>query len=172
VAVHPSDLAPALVALEATFETAGPYGQRTFPVAELLAPPTEDHRNEHRLAPGELIVALHVPAQPEGARGVYLKAMERQAWAFALVSAAAQVTLREGRVERARLALGGVANVPWRVPEAEALLEGQPLTSELASQAAARLLEGASPLAHNRYKVPMARALARRALLAAGGGQV
>jgi xanthine dehydrogenase YagS FAD-binding subunit len=171
-AVHPSDLAPALVTLEAMVVVAGPRGERHVPVAELLAPPTDNHRIEHRLAADELIVEIRVPAQPEGARGTYLKAMDRQAWAFALVSAAARVTLREGRVERARLALGGVANVPWCVPEAEALLEGQPLTPELAARAAARLLEGATPLGHNRYKLPMARELARRALLIAGGVRV
>jgi xanthine dehydrogenase YagS FAD-binding subunit len=168
VAVHPSDLAPALVALEATMEIERPGGRRVIPVTELLAPPSAERRIEHRLGAEELIVEVHVPAQPEGAQGVYLKAMDRQAWAFALVSAAAQVTVRDGKVERARMALGGVANVPWRVPEAEALLEGQALTPELAIQAAERLVVGATPLAHNGYKVAMARELARRAILAAG----
>lgn len=167
-AVHPSDLAPALVALEATVEIDGRAGHRSLPVAELLAPPTADRRIEHRLGADEIILEVRVPPQPEGARGVYLKAMDRQAWAFALVSAAAQVAIRDGRVERARVVLGSVASVPWRVPAAEALLEGQPLTPERASEAAARLVEGASPLAHNAYKVRLARELARRAILSAG----
>jgi xanthine dehydrogenase YagS FAD-binding subunit len=168
-AVHPSDLAPALVALEATVAIEGRRGSRTLPVAKLLAAPTSDRRIEHVLGPAEVIVEVRVPPQPAGARGVYLKVMDRQAWAFALVSAAAQIAMADGRVERARVALGGVAGVPWRAPAADALLEGQPLTPELAAQAADLLMQGAMPLAHNGYKVRLARELAHRALLTAGG---
>ena len=168
VSAHPSDLAPALVALDATVTLESGAGSRTVPVADLLAPPTADERIEYRLRPGELITAINIPAQPDGSRGVYLKAMDRRAWAFALVSAAAQVTLApDGSVAQARLVLGGVANVPWRVPAAEKLLEGQPLTPELAGQAADLAVAGASPLAHNRYKVPLVHELARRAILSA-----
>ncbi len=164
---HPSDLAPALVALDATVTLESASGARTLPVAELLAPPTADERIEYRLRPGELLTEIRVPAQSQNAHGVYLKAMDRRAWAFALVSAAAQLTLDGGIVTHTRLVLGSVANVPWRVTEAEALLAGQPLTSELAAQAAELAVQSATPLAHNRYKVPLARELARRALLMA-----
>lgn len=166
-AAHPSDLAPALIALDANVTIASASGERTASVAELLAPPTLDERIEHRLRPGELLTEIHIPAQPVASHGVYLKAMDRRAWAFALVSAAAQLTLEDGKVMRARLALGGVANTPWRVTAAETLLEGQTLTPELAAQAAELAIAGAVPLAHNRYKVPLARELARRALLSA-----
>lgn len=166
-AAHPSDLAPALIALDASVTIASASGERTASVAELLAPPTPDERIEHRLRPGELLTEIHIPAQPVASHGVYLKAMDRRAWAFALVSAAAQLTLEDGKVTRARLALGGVANTPWRVTAAETLLEGQTLTPELAAQAAELAIAGAAPLAHNRYKVPLARELARRALLSA-----
>lgn len=169
VAVHPSDLAPALLALEATVEVVGPAGARTLTLPELIAAPTATRRRETTLAADEVIVAVHIPAQPAGARGVYHKLMDRQAWAYALVSAAAQVTLTDGQVERARLALGGVANAPRRAPAAEALLEGQPLTPALAAQAAEKAVEGARPLAHNGYKIQMARELARRAILEAAG---
>jgi xanthine dehydrogenase YagS FAD-binding subunit len=98
---------------------------------------------------------------------VYLKAMDRRAWAFALASAAAQLTLDGDIVTHARLVLGGVANAPWRVTAAEALLEGQSLTPALAIQAAELAIQGASPLAHNRYKVSLTRELAQRALLMA-----
>jgi xanthine dehydrogenase YagS FAD-binding subunit len=108
-----------------------------------------------------------VPAQPQGSRGVYLKMMDRQAWAFALVSAAAQMTLKDGIVERVRLVLGGVATVPWRIQAAEDLLTGRAFTPEAAAEVAARAVADATPLAHNAYKMPMARELARRALLAA-----
>jgi xanthine dehydrogenase YagS FAD-binding subunit len=164
---HPSDLAPALVALDATVTLESASGARTLPVADLLAPPTADERVEYRLNPGELLTEIRIPAQSQNAYGVYLKAMDRRAWAFALVSAAAQLTLDGGKVTEARLALGGVANVPWRVADAEALLQGQPLTPELAAQAAERAVQGATPLAHNHYKVAMARELARRAILMA-----
>lgn len=169
VAVHPSDLAPALIALDAEVVIAGAGGMRTVPVELFLAAPTADERVEYRLQPGEVIVEVRVPAQPEGANGVYLKAMDRHGWAFALTSVAAQLAVRDGKVERARLVLGGVANVPWRVRDAETLLEGQTLTPELAAQAAERAVAGAYPLAHNGYKVPMVRELARRALLQAAG---
>jgi xanthine dehydrogenase YagS FAD-binding subunit len=169
IAVHPSDLAPALLALDAQVSIAGPRGARSVALDALLQPPTPEARIEHRLAPDELIVAIELPAQPEGARGVYLKAMERAAWAFALASAAVQLVLREGRVEWARLVLGGVAPAPWRVHDAEALLLGQPLTPERAAAVAERAVSGAAPLAHNAYKVPLARELARRALLQAAG---
>ncbi len=172
VAVHPSDLAPALVALDAQVVIA--YAdhdgtERAIPVAELLQPPTADHRIEHRLPAGTAIAELRVPPQPEGARGAYLKAMDRHAWAFALTSAAAQLTLRDGVVERVRLVLGAVANVPYRATAAEDLLTGQRLTPELAARAAEAAVAGAAPLAHNGYKLPQARELARRALLQAAG---
>ncbi|HST88734.1 MAG TPA: FAD binding domain-containing protein [Ktedonobacterales bacterium] len=170
VAVHPSDLAPVLVALDAELTIAGPGGSaRTLPVERFFAPPTDDERSEYRLQPGEVVSEIRVPAQPVGARGAYVKVMDRQAWAFALVSVAAQLSERDGVVERARLALGGVANVPWRVAAVEDLLTGQRLTPALAAQAAERALENAHPLTHNGYKVPMARAAIRRALLAAAG---
>jgi len=167
VAVHPSDLAPALEALEALLTLQGPSGARTLPVADFFASPEEHHRVEHRLRPGELITEIVVPRQPAGTRGVYLKLMERQAWAFALASAAVALTLREGQVELARLVLGGVANIPWRTRAAEQALEGQVLTPELAAQVAERALADAHPLAHNGYKVRMARELLRRAILQA-----
>lgn len=168
-AVHPSDLAPALLALDAGVLMQGPAGARVIPLERLFAAPTEAERVDHRLGADEVITELHVPPQPEGARGAYLKAMERAAWSFALASAAAQLSLREGVVEHARLVLGGVANIPWRVRAAEEALTGQTLTPELAATAAERALSGAAPLVHNGYKVPLARELLRRAILHAGG---
>ena len=164
---HPSDLAPALIALDATVTLASASGARTLPAADLLASPTADERIEYRLRPGELLTEITIPAQPEGARGVYLKAMDRRAWAFALVSAAAQLALDNDVVTHARLVLGSVANTPRRVTAAETLLEGQRLTPELAAQVAEQAVADAAPLAHNRYKVALARELARRALLSA-----
>ena len=169
VAVHPSDLAPALLALEASVLVVGPQGERTVTLGDLLRPPTAERRRETTLGGDEVIIAVSIPAQPQGAHGVYLKLMDRQAWAYALVSAAAQLTLRDGQVERARLALGGVANAPRRLTAVEAALEGQPLTPALATQAAELAVVGAAPLAHNGYKVQLARELTRRAILQAAG---
>lgn len=169
VAVHPSDLAPALIALDASVVVQGSAGRRTLAVSDLLRPPSEANRNEQRLPSGELIVEVVVPPQPAGARGVYKKAMDRHAWAFALVSVAAQVTVVDGAVRQARIVLGGVANTPWRVTAAEEALTGKPLTPALASEAAELAVAGATPLAENGYKVTLARELVRRALLEAGG---
>ena len=169
VAVHPSDLAPALLALEASVVVTGPSGERTLGLGDLLRPPTPERRRETTLSGDEVITAVTVPAQPTGARGVYIKVMDRAAWAYALVSAAAQLTVQNGRVERARVALGGVANVPRRLMEVEAALEGQTLTSELAAQAGELAVKGATPLDHNGYKLQLARELTRRAILQAAG---
>jgi xanthine dehydrogenase YagS FAD-binding subunit len=169
VATHPSDLAPALIALDAAVVLEGVGGARTLPVADFLAPPTAERRVEHLLQPGEIVTALCVPAQPTGAGGAYLKMMERQAWAFALVSVAAVLALRDGVVERARIVLGGVANMPWRAESAERALVGQPFTRELAARVGERALEDARPLRQNSYKVQMGRALVCRALLATAG---
>ncbi len=169
VAVHPSDLAPALLALDASVVVTGPSGERTLRLDELLQSPTPERRRDTTLGADEVIVAVTVPAQPVGATGAYLKLMERQAWAYALVSAAAQLTLRDGVVERARVVLGAVANTPRRLRAVEAAIEGQPLTPEIAASAAEQAIEGATPLAHNAYKLQMARELTRRAILQAAG---
>ena len=169
VAVHPSDLVPALLALDATVVVEGAHGRREVALADLIQPPTETDRTESRLPAGELIVEITAPAQPAGSRGVYKKAMDRHAWAFALTSVAAQIAIENGTVSHARLVLGGVANTPWRAQAAESLLVGKSLTPELARQAADLCVEGATPLAHNGFKVQLARELARRALLEAAG---
>ena len=168
VAVHPSDLAPALIALDATVTVASRRGERTVPVSELLAMPAPEQRIEHHLAADELITAIHLPPQPQGAAGAYLKVMERAAWSFALVSAAAHVVSQGGTVARARLVLGSVAAVPWRAMAAEEMMLGQALTPELAARAADAAVAGARPLTYNGFKVRLARELARRALLRAG----
>lgn len=169
VSAHPSDLAPALLALDASVNIQGPNGQRAMPLDELLRPPTDARRHETTLEPSEVIAAVTIPPQSNGARGAYLKMMDRHAWAYALVSAAAQLAIRDGVVTHARIILGGVANAPYRVETVEAHLTGQPLTAELASAAADLAVTGATPLAHNQYKVPLARELTRRAILLAAG---
>jgi xanthine dehydrogenase YagS FAD-binding subunit len=156
-AVHPSDPAVALLALAARARLRSPRGHREIPLDQLFEQPTERARSEARIAPDELVEALHLPAS--SGPSVYLKAMDRKAWAFALVSVAAQATVTDGRIERARIVLGGVAPIPWRVPAAEqALVAGMP-PARVAEQA----LAGAHPLTQNGYKVPLARTLVQRA---------
>jgi xanthine dehydrogenase YagS FAD-binding subunit len=169
VAAYPSDLAPALIALDARVTIPWMDGLRETPVEELLAAPTGNRRVSHTLGQGEIITRITIPAPSLGARGVYLKAMDRQAWSFALVSVAARLTLEGDTVREARVVLGGVASTPWRAREAEAALIGQTMTSELASRAATLAAQGATPLSLNGYKVRLARELTRRAILLAAG---
>ena len=164
VATHPSDPAAALMALGATVRLRGRSGERTLAVEELFAEPTEERRTETVIRPDELLLDVSLPAPVGGARSTYLKAMDRKVWAFALVGVAATLRLDGRRVAEARIVLSGVAPIPWRARAAEQELHGRDVTPELLACAAERALEGARPLEHNGYKVPLARNLVRRAL--------
>ncbi|MFT4040958.1 MAG: FAD binding domain-containing protein [Thermomicrobiales bacterium] len=168
VAVHPSDPAAALLAHDATVEVRGESGSHSLPLADLFAPPTDARPTETRLLPGDVITALSLPVA-EGSRSVYLKAMDRKTWAFALVGVAARTRLEGGRIAEARVVLSGVANTPWRASAAEEALTGQIPTPDVLDAAAEAALEGAEPLAKNGYKLPLTRALVRRALEATLG---
>jgi xanthine dehydrogenase YagS FAD-binding subunit len=163
-AVHPSDLAPALLALDAEVQLRGPRGERRLPLAEFFAAPADARRTETTLADDELIAAVHLPPLDAGTNSAYLKAMDRKAWAFALVSCAVVLRLEGRRICHARVVLGGVAARPWRAAAAEERLLGAPASEALLDEAAAAALQGAVPLRHNAYKEPLARALLRRAL--------
>jgi xanthine dehydrogenase YagS FAD-binding subunit len=164
VAVHPSDPAVALLALDAMVRLRGATGEREAPLAEFFAPPTADRRTETVIGEDELIVSLRIPPLSADAHSTYLKAMERKVWAFALVSVAAVIRLEAGRIGHARIVLGGVAPIPWRVAATENLLLGEKPTASLIEQAAEEAVAAAQPLAHNAYKLPLTRALVRRAL--------
>jgi xanthine dehydrogenase YagS FAD-binding subunit len=163
-AVHPSDLAPALLALDAEVHLIGAEGERTVALADLFALPEENRRRETVLAPDDLIHSVRIPATALGQAGLFLKAMDRKVWAFALVSVATVLHLDGGRVKDARIVLGGVAPIPWRVSAAEQGLVGAELDAESIVHAAASALAGAEPLRDNAYKVPLAQSLVRRAL--------
>jgi xanthine dehydrogenase YagS FAD-binding subunit len=169
VAAHPSDLAPALIALDASVTIQSQAGERELPVADLLVAPTNDRRVAHTLGQREIVMRVNIPAPSATARGVYLKAMDRQAWSFALASVAVRLILDGNMVREARVVLGGVANTPRRAREAEAALVGQPITTELAASAGDLVAQGAKPLVLNGYKVRLARELTRRAILLAAG---
>jgi xanthine dehydrogenase YagS FAD-binding subunit len=163
--VSPSDLAPALIACDAEVEIVSSLGRRRIPLMQLYTAPAGKQRREHAIRPGELITQVRVPEKSLGRRGTYLKAMDRKAWSFALVSVAATAKVgRDGKASDARIVLGGVAPTPWRVPAAEKLLEGTALDDNACLAAADVLLKDATPLRDNGYKVTLARELVRRAL--------
>jgi len=163
--VHASDLAPPLLALGAQVSLAGSSGVRALPLAQFFAGPEQDVRRENVLAADEVLTAVTVPAVQPGWQGTYLKARERTAGDFPIVSVAVGFALEAGRIREARLVLGGVAPIPWRSPEAEAVLEDRSPSPELAARAAAAALANAQPLAHNAYKVEIGRALVERAIM-------
>jgi xanthine dehydrogenase YagS FAD-binding subunit len=167
VAVHPSDLAPALLAFDANMRLCGRNGERALALEELLALPEDRRRSENRLGDDELVLSVRMPPHPEETRSTYLKAMDRQAFAFALVGVAAVLRLSpERRVGHARVVLSGVAPIPWRAEAAERVLLGAEVSDSLFESAAQAAVEGAVPLRRNAYKIPLARALVKRALKA------
>lgn len=163
--VHPSDLAPALVALGAELTLRGGAGERRVPIEAFFTLPGKgDIERENVLAADEIVTHVHVPAQERGMQSTYLKFRERGSFDFALASVAVCLTRDGGRVKRARIALGGVAPVPWRASAAERALEGQPFAMPAFEAAAAASVAGAEPLEHNGYKIPLTKGLVVRAL--------
>jgi xanthine dehydrogenase YagS FAD-binding subunit len=167
--VHPSDTAPALVALDATFRLIGPAGERRVAASDFFALPSVNPARENVLAEDEVLAGVEVPVPAAGTRSHYLKIMDREAWTHAVVSAAVVLQMDGNVCRRARLVLGGVAPIPWRLPDIEPLLAGRPLTSDVIDRAAALAVAGARPLAHNAYKIPLTQAAVSRALTAVAG---
>ena len=143
--VHASDLAPALIALDAQVTLAGPSGERTLPLNQFFAGPEREVQSENVLASNEVLTEVIVPKPPEEWRGTYLKARERTAGDFPLVSVAVGYALQEGAIQQARVVLGGIAPVPWVSAAAVTVLEGQPLSADLAARAAEAALPRHSP---------------------------
>ena len=166
--VHASDLAPPLIALGGHVVLTGTTGERTLPLAQFFAGPERDVQRENVLAEDEVLTAVILPPPVTDWRGTYLKARERTAGDFPLVSVALGYALNNGVIRHVRMVLGGVAPVPWRSPQAEAVLEGQSPSPELAARAAQAALAEARPLNHNAFKVEIGRALIARAILAVG----
>jgi xanthine dehydrogenase YagS FAD-binding subunit len=164
--VNPSDLAPALMALDARVHLEGSAGAREIPVEELYRLPEADHRRQTVIGESELAVAVSIPMRPHPSiRCRYLKVMERATWSFALVSAAVCVHRDKKGIKQGRIVLGGVAGRPWRAYDAEKLLAGRRIDDSLARRAGEAAVSGASPLEWNAYKIPMLKNLVKRALL-------
>lgn len=164
-AVHPSDIAPALLALGAEVQLRGTGGERTLPLDTFFALPTDERRTETVLE-DELVLSIHLPAFVEGTHSTYLKAMDRKVWAFALVGVAAMLRIEGQKIADARLVLSGVAPIPWRAQAAEHALIGADAGDALFAQVAEIALADAQPLAQNGYKIPLAKTLIQRALSA------
>jgi xanthine dehydrogenase YagS FAD-binding subunit len=168
IALYPGDFAQALIALDALVELAGPEGERRISFGELHRMPGDTPQLETTLQPGELITGFLVPAAPWTRRSLYLKVRQRESYEFALASAAVALDLDADRMVRgARIALGGVATVPWRAQDAEAALLGKTLDEQAASASADAAFANARPRTDNAYKVALGKRTLVRALLQA-----
>jgi xanthine dehydrogenase YagS FAD-binding subunit len=168
--VHPSDLAPMLLALGATVSVTGATGKRVIPLDKFFTLPSEGNiRRENVLNNDDIITEIFVRASELAAKSTYLKFKERESLDFALASVAVAVRLGGRTVRDSRIVLGGVAPIPWRVPAAEKFLIGKDLTPDVLTEAGKIALADAKPLAKNAYKVPLTQTLVRRALAKAGG---
>jgi xanthine dehydrogenase YagS FAD-binding subunit len=172
VATHPSDLSVALVALDAVVQLRSTSGDRQVPIQRFFRLPGSTPDQEHDLRPGELIVAVAVPAGAYTRRSGYLKVRDRQSYEFALTSAAVAMDIQGGVIRAARVAAGGVGTVPWRLPEVERALVGQVPSDQLWSAAAARAADGATPLSGNGFKVELVKRTVARQLATIAGGEV
>ncbi len=162
--VHPSDLAPALVALHATFELTGPAGPRQIPAADFFVLPSQNPARENVLGATELLTGVRIPTPAPGVVSTYLKITDREAWTHAEVSVALVLQMDGERIHTADVVLGGVAPMPWRLTEVEHFLRGKSLSAAVAGQAGALAIANAQPLPKNGYKVPMTSAAVERAL--------
>jgi xanthine dehydrogenase YagS FAD-binding subunit len=164
IASNPSDQNVALTALEATIQVQGAKGKRSIPIGEFYLKPGSTPHRENVLEPGDLIVSVTLPPAPAGARSHYLKLRDRAAYEFALASAAIVVRVNNGRIDHARVALGGVGTVPWRSHEAEHALQGQAANLATFRRAADAALRDAQPASENGFKVELAKRCIVRAL--------
>ncbi len=165
IATHPSDMAVALVALDALVRVLGPNGERTIPLIQFHRLPGDEPQRDTTLEHDELITAIDLPPLSFATHSHYRKVRDRASYAFALVSVAAAIDVVEGRVRDARIAFGGVAHKPWRATKAEDVLRGASATEEVFRQAADAELADAQPLRENAFKVPLARNILVRTLL-------
>ena len=169
VATHASDLAVALVALDAEVRLQSPAGDRTLALDDFYRLPGGTPEKENELAPGELITEVHVPLLPWARKSAYLKIRDRDSYEFALTSAAVALDIDGDQIRDARIAVGGVGTKPWKLPGVADALKGKSLNRETITAAAELAGAGAKPLRYNRYKVGLVQRTVARALLNLGG---
>jgi xanthine dehydrogenase YagS FAD-binding subunit len=172
IAAYPGDFAQALIALDATIEIWGPDGSRRLNFSELHRLPGGTPHIETTLQPGELITAFEVPSTPFARRSLFVKIRDRESYEFALASAAVALDLRDNIVHEARVALGGVATVPWRSSEAETALKGKKLDQQSADAAAQLAFNKVEHREHNEFKITLGQRALARALLDAGALEI
>ncbi len=165
-AVHPSDTAVALAALQAQLAIVGPAGAKTVRIENFFVGPDKNIEKENILLPGEILTEIHLPPISGKVRSSYRKIRARRSWDFALTSVGLVLQFEEEKISRARILLGGVAPYPWRLVASEKLLVGKKLDASLAATAAQAATEGANPMRDNGYKVDMVRGAVEQALLA------
>jgi len=170
IAVHPSDMCVAMRILDATVHVTGPAGDRAIPIADFHRLPGDTAQRDTDLEAGEIITAVELPAQGFAANHTYLKIRDRLSYAFALVSVSAGLELDGDTIKEGRFALGGVAHKPWRDPEAEAVLRGQPADETTFAHAADVLLRDARGYRDNTFKIDLARRCIVRGLTQAARG--
>jgi xanthine dehydrogenase YagS FAD-binding subunit len=164
IATNPSDMNVAMAALEAAIHVRGPKGERSIPIGDFHLSPGNTPQRETVLEPGDLITHVTLPPPDPGSRSLYLKLRDRASYEFALASAAVVITASNGKISRARVALGGVGTKPWRSTEAEAELTGQPANEAVFRKAAEAALRGAKPQSENGFKVELAKRCLTHAL--------
>jgi len=164
IATHPSDMAVALVALDAMLELNGPNGVRDVPIGDFHRLPGATPHIETVLLPGEMITAIRVPASAAAQRSTYLKVRDRASFEFALVSAAVALDIQDGTIRAARVAAGGVGTKPWRLGEVEAALTGKHADQATLTAAAEGAGDGAKPASMNAFKLVLLRRTVLRAL--------
>jgi len=164
IASYPGDFAQALLAFDATVDIAGPRGTRNIPFAALHRRPGDAPDIETTLQDGDLLTAFRIPALPWARRSLFLKVRDRESYEFALTSAVVALDLNDGKVRNARIALGGVATVPWRAKAAESALKGREINKDSAKAAADAAFTGAQTHEHNAFKVELGRRTLMRAL--------
>ncbi|WP_189186353.1 FAD binding domain-containing protein [Streptomyces albiflavescens] len=171
IALHASDVAVPLAALDAVVHTQGADGTRAIPLTEFYLPPAETPHVENVLQHGELITAIEIPLLPSAARSHYIKVRDRVSYEFALTSAGVALVIEDGLIQEARVALGGVGTLPWRAWDAEDVLRGSRADTEVFRSAAEAALEGARPLPGTAFKVDLAKRTLVRTLETVAGAQ-
>ena len=164
--VHPSDTAPALVALQANVVIAGPNGRRTVAVEDFHMPPAVDYTRETVLEPAEIVTEIVLPSPIQGLRSSYRKVRARRAWDFALAGVALAIVFVGDEAADCRVVLSGAAPVPWRCVEAEKIIKGRSLDRDRALKAAAAAVKNAEAMEQNEYKIPLFRGLIEQQLMA------
>ena len=164
--VHPSDTAPALVALQASVTIAGPNGRRTVAVENFYMSPSQDYTRETVLEPTEIVTEIVLPPPLEGLRSSYRKVRARRTWDFALAGVALAIVFTEDQASDSRVVLSGAAPMPWRSAEAEKVVKGSRLDRDRAATAAEAAIKNAEPMEQNGYKIPLFRGLIEQQLMA------